>query len=592
MTRILIVEDSPTQAAQLQFILEAEHIDVDAAPDAEAGMVMFEAGHYDMVISDIMMPGLSGYDLCHRIKHHRTKRDTPVILLSTLSDPMDIIRGLECEADNFITKPYEADQLIARVRTVLANRQMRSAGKLSFGVEIVFLGKKFLINSEKEQILDLLIATFEDIVRTNLGLQASKAQLAAAKLELETYAQELEHRVQDRTAELVAQQEQLHQAQKMEAVGQLTGGLAHDFNNLLMIIIANLDLLDTMLKGQPAAQKLVNAAIGASLRGAELTKQLLAFSRRQQLLPQPIDMNQLVSATAELLRRTLGEAIEIRTAFGQDVWTAEADPSQVESALVNLSINARDAMPAGGRLTIETANVTLDDAYAADNPDAVPGDYVMLAVTDTGTGMPPEVVKRVFEPFFTTKAVGKGTGLGLSMVYGFAKQSGGHVKIYSEPGHGTTLRLYLPKARDQQASEPLPDLGDGGSIQGNDEIILVVEDNEDVRAVTARQLGILGYQVMLAETAAEAMAILQRGARVDVMFTDVVMPGGASGFDLAEQARALRPDLGILFTSGFTEVSLRNNAALEQSAGLLSKPYRLEALARKIKEALTLRTRP
>jgi len=592
MTRILIVEDSPTQAAQLQFILEAEHIDVDAAPDAEAGMVMFEAGHYDMVISDIMMPGLSGYDLCHRIKHHRTKRDTPVILLSTLSDPMDIIRGLECEADNFITKPYEADQLIARVRTVLANRQMRSAGKLSFGVEIVFLGKKFLINSEKEQILDLLIATFEDIVRTNLGLQASKAQLAAAKLELETYAQELEHRVQDRTAELVAQQEQLHQAQKMEAVGQLTGGLAHDFNNLLMIIIANLDLLDTMLKGQPAAQKLVNAAIGASLRGAELTKQLLAFSRRQQLQPQPIDMNQLVSATAELLRRTLGEAIEIRTAFGQDVWTAEADPSQVESALVNLSINARDAMPAGGRLTIETANVTLDDAYAADNPDAVPGDYVMLAVTDTGTGMPPEVVKRVFEPFFTTKAVGKGTGLGLSMVYGFAKQSGGHVKIYSEPGHGTTLRLYLPKARDQQASEPLPDLGDGGSIQGNDEIILVVEDNEDVRAVTARQLGILGYQVMLAETAAEAMAILQRGARVDVMFTDVVMPGGASGFDLAEQARALRPDLGILFTSGFTEVSLRNNAALEQSAGLLSKPYRLEALARKIKEALTLRTRP
>ncbi len=592
MTRILIVEDSPTQAAQLQFILEAEHIDVDVAPDAEAGMVMFEAGQYDMVISDIMMPGLSGYDLCHRIKHHRAKRDTPVILLSTLSDPMDIIRGLECEADNFITKPYEADQLIARVRTVLANRQMRSAGKLSFGVEIVFLGKKFLINSEKEQILDLLIATFEDIVRTNLGLQASKAQLAAAKLELETYAQELEHRVQDRTAELVAQQEQLHQAQKMEAVGQLTGGLAHDFNNLLMIIIANLDLLDTMLKGQPAAQKLVNAAIGASLRGAELTKQLLAFSRRQQLQPQPIDMNQLVSATAELLRRTLGEAIEIRTAFGQNVWTAEADPSQVESALVNLSINARDAMPAGGRLTIETANVTLDDAYAADNPDAVPGDYVMLAVTDTGTGMPPEVVKRVFEPFFTTKAVGKGTGLGLSMVYGFAKQSGGHVKIYSEPGHGTTLRLYLPKARDQQASEPLPDLGDGGSIQGNDEIILVVEDNEDVRAVTTRQLGILGYQVMLAETAAEAMAILQRGARVDVMFTDVVMPGGASGFDLAEQARALRPDLGILFTSGFTEVSLRNNAALEQSAGLLSKPYRLEALARKIKEALTLRTRP
>ncbi len=591
MTRILIVEDSPTQAAQLQFILESENIEADIAGDAESGMTRFEAGNYDMVISDIMMPGMSGYDLCARIKHHRHKRDTPVILLSTLSDPMDIIRGLECEADNFITKPYEADQLIARVRTVLANRQMRSAGKLSFGVEIVFLGKKFLINSEKEQILDLLIATFEDIVRTNLGLQASKAQLAAAKLELENYAHELERRVQERTAELVTQQEQLHQAQKMEAVGQLTGGLAHDFNNLLMIIIANLDLLDTMLKGQPAAQKLVNAAIGASLRGAELTKQLLAFSRRQQLQPQAIDVNQLVSATAELLRRTLGEAVDIKTAFGQQIWTAEADPSQVESALVNLSINARDAMPGGGQLTIETANATLDMAYADDNPDAAPGDYVMLAVTDTGTGMPPDVVRRVFEPFFTTKAVGKGTGLGLSMVYGFAKQSGGHVKIYSEAGHGTTVRLYLPKAREQQAGAPISDLGEAGSIHGADEVVLVVEDNDDVRAVTARQLGILGYQVIEAETAAEALKVLDSGTKVDVMFTDVVMPGGASGFDLAEQARARRPDLGILFTSGFTEVSLRDNAALEKSAGLLSKPYRLEALARKIKEALTLRAR-
>lgn len=591
MTRILIVEDSPTQAAQLQFILEAESIAADIAGDAERGMAMYESGQYDMVISDIMMPGMSGYDLCHRIKHHEGGRDTPVILLSTLSDPMDIIRGLECEADNFITKPYEADQLVARVRTVLANRAMRSSGKLTFGVEIVFLGKKFLINSEKEQILDLLIATFEDIVRTNLGLQASKAQLAAAKLELEAYAHELERRVQERTAELVAQQEQLHQAQKMEAVGQLTGGLAHDFNNLLMIIIANLDLLETMLKGQPAAQKLVNAAVGASLRGAELTKQLLAFSRRQQLQPQPVDLNQLVSATAELLRRTLGEAIAIRTAFGRQIWTADADPSQVESALVNLSINARDAMPGGGALTIETANVTLDDVYVADNPDATAGDYVMLAVTDTGTGMPPDVVRRVFEPFFTTKPIGQGTGLGLSMVYGFAKQSGGHVKIYSEPGHGTTVRLYLPKAREQRTAAPIEESGDGGSLQGNDEVVLVVEDNEDVRSVTARQLGILGYRVIEAETAAEAMRVIDGDARVDVMFTDVVMPGGVSGFDLAENARARRPDLGILFTSGFTEVSLRNNAALEQSAGLLSKPYRLEALARKIREALTLRAR-
>ena len=382
-------------------------------------------------------------------------------------------------------------------------------------------------------------------------------------------------------AERKRTEEMLRQALKLEAVGQLTGGLAHDFNNLLGIVIGNLDLLKVDLSGNPTARELVEQALEASLRGAELTRRLLAFSRRQPLQPKIIGLNELVSSTTDLLRRTLGEAIEIRLKLADDLCPALADPAQVESALVNLAVNARDAMPNGGTLVLETANMNLDEQYAAENADVTPGDFAMLAVMDTGAGMPAEIVDRAFEPFFTTKEVGKGTGLGLSMVYGFAKQSGGHLKIYSEVGHGTTIWLYLPRAKDRNAvvDETIGEVSVTPTISGN---ILVVEDNLQLRKVVLRQLSILGYRVQEADSAAAALLMLQGDKPLDLLFTDVVMPGGITGTSLAQEARKLRPGIKILLTSGFTEAAAQNGSGWE----LLSKPYRLQDLDRKIRGAL------
>jgi signal transduction histidine kinase len=586
MTRILIVEDSPTQAEQLRVILEDAGYTVDHAADGRIAVERFALATYGAVISDIMMPNMTGYDFCREIKKQPRGRETPVILLSTLSDPMDIIRGLECGADNFVTKPYEPDQLLARVRTVLQNREIRGAGKVSFGVEVMFLGKTFLISSEKEQILDLLIATFEDIVRTNRGLQESKAALTAAKQEIESYAHELEKRVAERTAELLEQQQQLHQAQKMEAVGQLTGGIAHDFNNLLTIIIGNVEALATMFDNEPRVKECADLALKASLRGADLTRQLLAFSRQQRLQPRVINLNELVTGVTTLLRRTIGTNIEIRTELDDALWLAEVDPAQVESALVNLAVNARDAMPNGGQLTIETANKVVDSSYAAENLDIATGHYAMLSVTDTGTGIPPAILNRVFDPFFTTKEVGKGTGLGLSMVYGFAKQSGGHVKIYSEEGHGTAVRLYLPRAAQDKVAAVAQEEPDAARLAGKGESILVVEDNEDVRSLVTRHLDELGYRVLLAGNAAEALEVVESPEKLDLLFTDIVMPGKLSCEDLVRRARASRPDLAVLLTSGFSEAAMQSTLLANNQNALLSKPYRKQDLARKVREML------
>jgi signal transduction histidine kinase len=586
MTHILILEDSPTQAERLRFILEEEGFAVTHAPDGNAGLAIYAENTFDVVISDIMMPGMSGYDFCRAVKKTDKGRATPVVLLSTLADPMDIIRGLECGADNFITKPYEPEQLMNRIRTVLQNREVRGSGKVTFGIEVVFLGKTFLVNSEKEQILDLLIATFEDIVRTNRGLQESKALLTAAKQEIELYAQELERRVKERTDELMEQQTQLHQAQKMEAVGQLTGGLAHDFNNLLTIVIGNLDTLESELDGNLAAQRSARDALNASLRGAELTRQLLAFSRRQQLQAEAVDLNRLVGGIVEMLRRTLGENIEIKPVLSDDLWMAEADPSQIESALVNLAVNARDAMPDGGQLTIETANKRLDEQYAAHNPEVKPGDYLLLAVSDSGTGIPPDVLSRVFDPFFTTKPVGKGTGLGLSMVYGFAKQSGGHAKIYSEVGHGTTVRLYLPRAkRDTESASPAV-VTDQNQLFAKGEVVLAVEDNDEVRAVVVRHLGELGYKILVATNAAEAVNIVDGPEHIDLLFTDIVMPGKVTCQELVNRAQRARPDLRVLLTSGFSEAAVQAAEVNGVRHPVLSKPYRKKELAFSLRNVL------
>ena len=388
--------------------------------------------------------------------------------------------------------------------------------------------------------------------------------------------------------ERIQLERQFLQAQKMEAVGQLTGGIAHDFNNLLGVLIGNLDLARERLGGNPEALELVDAALDAGLRGAELNKRLLAFARRQTLSPEIVDVNATLAAMTELLKRSLGERVEIHLECAAGVWPVRVDPSQMETAIVNLAVNARDAMPNGGVLTLETRNVAFDANYAARHEETKPGDYVMLAVSDTGDGMTPEVLRRVFDPFFTTKPVGKGTGLGLSMVYGFLKQSGGHVNVYSEPGKGTTVRLYLPRAPAEEAQRKAPAASEIGR-QAKNELLLVVEDNPDMRRVAVRQIKELGYRVVEAENADRARVLLDQGLRPDLMFVDVVMPGATDGIAFAEEVADRLPGVRILLTSGFTEratVEARKREGRPLPFALLGKPYRKADLARAIRAAL------
>ncbi len=375
---------------------------------------------------------------------------------------------------------------------------------------------------------------------------------------------------------------QLRQAQKMEAVGQLTGGLAHDFNNLLAVIIGNLDLLIEQLDHDTPAERLAQNALSASLRGAEVTRKLLAFSRKQPLAPMTVSLNTLVTGMADLLRSTLGEKIELFLHLAKDLWPVEADAAQVESALLNLAVNSRDAMPGGGCLTIETGNCHLDEEYAASRVEVAAGDYVMLAVSDSGTGIPKELISRVFEPFFTTKDVGKGSGLGLSMVYGFAKQSRGHLAVYSEIGHGTTIRLYLPRSRTVPEATVVAETP-AAELAGSGQLILVVDDNAEVRKVVTAQMAEIGYRTLEAEDGVSALDMILANPQIDLLFTDIVMPGTLNGVALGEAARRLRPTLPILYTSGFTEESLTNGTAKAvANESLLSKPYRKQDLAKKL----------
>jgi len=379
-------------------------------------------------------------------------------------------------------------------------------------------------------------------------------------------------------------QDQLRQAQKMDAIGKLTGGVAHDFNNLLQVISGNLQLLAADVAGNPRAERrLANAMAGVN-RGSKLAAQLLAFGRRQPLAPKVVNIGRFVREMDDLLRRTLGEEIEVETVIAGGLWNTLVDISNVENALLNLAINARDAMEGRGRLTIEAGNALLDSAYASAHGDLRPGQYVMIAVTDTGTGIAPEIIDQVFEPFFTTKPEGQGTGLGLSMVYGFVKQSGGHVKIYSEPGHGTTVKLYLP--RSMQSEDRIVDI-ENEDLRGGDETVLVVEDDDAVRDTVVSMLSDLGYRVLKARDAASALSIIESGIAIDVLFTDVVMPGSLRSPELARKAVERQPGIAVLFTSGYTENAIVHGGRLDEGVELLSKPYTRDQLARRIRHVLT-----
>jgi signal transduction histidine kinase/DNA-binding response OmpR family regulator len=956
LARILIAEDSPTQAAQLTTALANHGFDVSAAGSGEEGLSQFNGASFDLVISDVVMPGMSGYEFCRRLKAHRSRGNVPVILLTSLHEPMDIIQGLESGADNFMTKPYRVDELIHRVEQLLDNRRMRAESRVSLGIDIMFLGRKFTISSDKEQILDLLLSTFEDTVRANHELQRSKAELAAAKSEIQRYAVELEQRVSDRTAALSeserrfqdiaeasadwlwetdtehryatmgqspqhggplelllghtrwdlaggdivnddnwrrhkedldahrpfrdfrytttyphgqfmalrvsgkpifnetgefrgyrgastnetaivealtraedaealfrdaiesfsggviicdaadriahsngymrdrfpecaellrpgvsfeeftravvaagnypdavgrenewiaermsahraaagateyrqrsrwvlvterrmsnggisvvgiditglkqaqaalaasegrldraqaiagigsweidletsqllwskemyrlrgmapgecepsiadilsavatvdqprvrdwydrlgagkkpppiefrlarrdgeprsvifegtevwdagrgivkiagtardvtslrATERQLIHAQRMEAVGNLTGGMAHDFNNLLGVIIGNVDILRTLVKGNAELEELAGDALEAALKGADLTRRLLAFARRQPLQPERVSANELIANITRLLSRTLGEAIKIKVELASDLWPVYVDPAQLEAAITNLATNARDAMSRGGMLSITTRNTQLDAEYASRHTDLESGNYIAIEITDTGEGIPPEIIGRIFDPFFTTKEQGKGTGLGLSMVFGFVKQSGGHINVYSEPGIGTTFRLYLPQASAEGAAVEKSAVCETPPCGG--ETVLVVEDNAALRRISVRLVQSLGYKIIEAENADAALAAFER-EQIDLLFTDVVMPGQLNGFELAREATARRPPLKVLLTSGFPDTKL--NSSLEGSKiRLLCKPYRVVDLADAIRAAL------
>ncbi len=389
--------------------------------------------------------------------------------------------------------------------------------------------------------------------------------------------------IRDKTDEL-ATAAQLVQAQKMESIGRLTGGVAHDFNNLLTVILGNAEALADHLEDKSDLQRLARMIESAAQRGAELIHHMLAFSRRQVLRPTDLNVNTLIAQMADLIDRTLGEDIRIRIETAPDLWLTAADPAQMESAILNLSLNARDAMPDGGTLTIETENTHLDEDYAALNPGAESGDYVLIAVSDSGTGIAPDILEKVFDPFFTTKAPGKGSGLGLSMVYGFVKQSQGHIKIYSEIGQGTTIRIYLPRslsegARAFEDATPTDNAGRG-------ETILVVEDEAGVRSFVCDQLRRLGYKVIEARDADGALAVFDSGQHIDLLFTDVVLPGRLNGRQLADIAATKQPGLNVLYTTGYTENAVVHNGKLDAGVRLLTKPYRRGDLARQVRQAL------
>jgi nitrogen-specific signal transduction histidine kinase/CheY-like chemotaxis protein len=401
----------------------------------------------------------------------------------------------------------------------------------------------------------------------------------------------LEKRVAAEIERRAKAEESLRQSQKMEAIGQLTGGVAHDFNNLLTVISGGVETLQRMLAAVPlgADDTRVKRSLGMIAQGADraaiLTHRLLAFARRQSLDPRPLDANTLVAGMSELLRRTLGEAVVLETVLAGGLWRTSADANQLENALINLAVNARDAMPGGGKLTIETANSHLDDAYAAEHDDVAAGQYVMIAISDTGTGMDHDTLAHVFEPFFTTKDIGQGTGLGLSQVYGFIKQSSGHVKLYSELGQGTVVKLYFPRLSGAR-SEVAVKSADAAIPAGDGETILVVEDEPAVREHSVTSLRDLGYRVLAAEDGHVALRVLAREAGIEVLFTDIGLPGGMSGRQLAETARARRPDLKVVYMTGYARNAIVHGGVLDPGTELLPKPFTFTELATKIRAVL------
>ncbi|MET0406959.1 MAG: response regulator, partial [Hyphomicrobium sp.] len=654
---LLVADDNADMRSYLQRILGSRW-NVAAVGNGRVALEAIRTNKPDLVITDVMMPELDGFGLLRYLRDDPALRDIPVIMLSARAGEEAQVEGLQAGADDYLTKPFSARELLARVTANLDMARFRREASR----EIVESESRFRNMAEHAPVMmwmtdqagsvtylnpawlqftgqnleealghgawDCLHSEDRDTTwkaffeanaahipfRTEFRLRrkdgAYRWALSAAaprfadtdvfvgyigsvidisdRKEAEQILKQdnavLEQRVNTALAERATAEAQLRQAQKMESIGKLTGGVAHDFNNVLQIIGGNLQLLVRDTAGNLRAEQRLQTAIAAVARGSKLASQLLAFGRRHPLAPKVINLGRLIRGIDDLLRRALGESIEIETVIAGGLWNTHVDATQVENALLNLAINARDAMNAHGRLTIEAGNASLDDDYASQHSEVQAGQYVMVAVTDTGCGMTPDVIDQVFEPFFTTKPEGQGTGLGLSMVYGFVKQSGGHIKIYSEVGQGTTVRMYLPRVRE---NEDIETITDPGIASGGTETILVVEDDDDVRSTVVDMLSDLGYRVLKARDAMSGLAIVESGVEIDLLFSDVVMPGPLRSPELARKAQERQPNLAVLFTSGYTENAIVHGGRIDEGVELLSKPYTREALARKIRLVLT-----
>nr|WP_250890068.1 CHASE3 domain-containing protein [Sphingobium nicotianae] len=491
--------------------------------------------------------------------------------MAILHEGIDLVSAGKGEEAFALVKSGKGHDVTIRFSTVLADMRAEEDKLLQGRAALAAL------RTDYARVV-LVVSFFLALILAFFALRGAMARIVALDATIAKLNEESHARGQA--------QSQVQQLQKMEAVGQLTGGIAHDFNNMLAIIVGSLDLARRRLRDgdtEKAVAILDHAQDGAD-RAAALTAQLLAFARRQPLEPKTLEPNRLVGGISELLRRTLGEQIQIETVLAGGLWRVHADPEQLESALVNLAVNGRDAMPGGGKLTIETANSELDERYAASHEEVTPGQYVMISVTDTGVGMTPDVIEQAFEPFFTTKEVGRGTGLGLSQVFGFVKQSDGHVKIYSEPGQGTTVKIYLPREAGvavsvgRIASADVP-------VGRPDELVLVVEDEARVRRVSVDALVELGYGVIEAANGQEALTILADNPGIRLLFTDIVMPG-MSGRLLVDKAHETRPDLKVLYTTGYTRNAIVHNGVVDYGVAFIQKPFTIQALARKVREVL------